>query len=359
MQTLRVIIITTGNEITDGDILNTTGPAIAKRLVEHGQILVKHILLPDDENAIAANIKLALQDSDIIITTGGLGPTSDDRTRFALATAIDQPLVFDETSWQMIVNRLNAIHLHVHPDNRQQALFPSDATIFPNANGTANGCGVTIDDKSVFMLPGPPHECLPMFEHDILPRLPQHHRPKLHWLLFGVSEGETAAMLDAALHTYTCQTGYRAEYPYLEFKVWADDAEVLEKIAAKVTPLLEDSLVNKINDKASDIVIKKLIANDCHYKIFDQASRGLLQATITTPDTCHKIEFVNDEKHADIILTGLAEYWQGQAAPAKTHLVLKFNHQSIQRECFYRGDRVKKFAVEWACWQLLKNQFFV
>src|SRR5262249_55359345 len=120
----KIAILATGDELTTGDILNTNGQIIAQTLKDHGFLMGMHVIASDDENEITEAINFLLHDHPILITIGGLGPTSDDRTRFALSRAINQPLVFNEASWNHITSRLTSLHLHVHEANKQQALFP-------------------------------------------------------------------------------------------------------------------------------------------------------------------------------------------------------------------------------------------
>lgn len=354
---LNAILIATGDELTDGDILNTTGPAIARQLAERNIAILKHIIVPDDQNTIQQVIEDALKEADLVFTTGGLGPTSDDRTRFALANAIDKELVFNEANWQSIVDRLSAYKLHVHPDNRQQALFPEDAEILPNPNGTAAGCCVTYGEKQVFMLPGPPNECLPMFRDHVLPKLSISQQYKLHWLLIGASEGEIAATIDAALKDINCQTGYRADYPYLEIKVWVNNPEDLMQCEKIAEPLVKNYLVSKENIPASITLREKIASENIEYKIYDAVTGGILQSLLDMPNTHTKVEFLSSAEQADIIMTGLENFWQGLPAPGHSEIHLQFNSFTATRKVFYRGDSIRQFAAEWVCWQLISGDF--
>lgn len=114
----------------------------------------------------------------------------------------------------------------------QQCLFPANARLFPNPYGTAMGCSYSWKGKVFILLPGPPRECLPMFNQDVLPLLLQTSRHSnkqiLRWRVFGLAESEIAQILEEALEGLDCQTGYRLETPYLEFKVRCK-RELIEK----------------------------------------------------------------------------------------------------------------------------------
>ncbi|MCD8524881.1 MAG: competence/damage-inducible protein A [Gammaproteobacteria bacterium] len=230
-----IALLATGDEIVAGDILNTNSQEIAHALFHEKMFVSQHQSVRDQEEDIARAILSLLEHNKALIITGGLGPTTDDRTRLALATAIQRPLYFDETVWQGILDRffIRYGQTEIPLSNRQQAFFPEGATIFPNRNGSAAGCLCLHDNKMIFMLPGPPHECLPMFHHYVLPALKaSQFMQNIHserWQLFGVSEAYIAEQLEYALQGLMCQTGYRAMSSYVEFKLFADHPEILTR----------------------------------------------------------------------------------------------------------------------------------
>lgn len=247
----NIAFLATGDEIVVGDILNTNAQSMANTLFHEQMYVTEHRIIRDDENNITQSILSLLENNDALIITGGLGPTTDDRTRFALAKAIQKPLLFSEETWQAILHRFKERYGttdNVPESNRQQALFPQGAEIFANPNGTAAGCFCHIQSKLIFMLPGPPHECLPMFSNYVLPMLQQKHfGQQFHfknWIISGVGEGFIAEKLEAALVGLGCQTGYRASADrVIEFKLFADDAATLNKGIDAVTAILTPYLL--------------------------------------------------------------------------------------------------------------------
>lgn len=244
---LRVGLLATGNEITEGEILNTDGQLIAQALTTNGFKIGLHIVTPDIDEDIEQALRFLLSSHHIVIITGGLGPTSDDRTRNALSAVTEQQLQFDEKSWQNICERIQQrLNREPHESNRQQAFFPQGATIIPNPNGTAAGCWIDHDNKIIFMLPGPPPECLAMFEAVVLPKLlnlkMRQQQTKLTWRLKGAVESEIAALIDEAVKDYPVKTGYRAASPYLDIKIYAeqnlDMTELLKIIQKIIAPYL-------------------------------------------------------------------------------------------------------------------------
>ncbi len=244
----NIALLATGDEIVAGDILNTNAQNIAQALFSRQMFISEHRVVRDNESQIIDAITSLLAYNDAVIITGGLGPTTDDRTRFALSKAIKRPLQLSEQAWQTIIERFvlrygyDSIE-HIPASNRQQALFPEQAIILDNPNGSAAGCFCLWQNKCIFMLPGPPHECLPMFNDHVLPELQtrqfgqQFYFKK--WLLFGVGEGFIAEKLEAALAGLNCQTGYRASANrQVEFKLFAADEKTLQQGIEAVTPIL-------------------------------------------------------------------------------------------------------------------------
>lgn len=241
-----IAFLATGDEIVVGDILNTNAQSMAKVLFDQQMHVTEHRIVRDDEDQIASAITELLRTNDAVIITGGLGPTTDDKTRFALAQAIQKPLVFSDDTWQAILSRFKERYGNtdnVPESNRQQALFPKDALILKNPNGTAAGCYCRLNNKLIFMLPGPPRECIPMFSDYVFPALQQAQFGQQfyfkNWIITGVGEGYIAEKLEAALTGINCRTGYRASADrVIEFKLFATDAETLQKGVEAVSLIL-------------------------------------------------------------------------------------------------------------------------
>lgn len=247
MQNPRIALLATGNEITEGDILNTDGQLIAQALAANGFAIGLHVVAPDNDEDIKNSLEFLLKSHQAVIITGGLGPTSDDRTRNALSAVTHQELQFDDFSWQCICERVQKrLGREPHPSNRQQALFPRGAHIIANPNGTAAGCWMSFQKKMIFMLPGPPRECLQMFQEIVLPLLLkqeiQNKKRKYSWRLKNAVESDIAAQIDEAVKNYAVQTGYRAESPYLEVKIYAEQNAELDQLIIVIKKIIEPYL---------------------------------------------------------------------------------------------------------------------
>ena len=167
----RVELITTGDELLLGLTANSHLAFIGDQLRRRGAMLARNVVISDDASAIGAQFRESWQRAELVITTGGLGPTCDDRTREVIAEALGQRLVHDPSIEAAIRERFARINRKMTENNLKQALRPERAEVLVNANGTAPGLWVEQDGRVLVMLPGPPNELLPIFEEQVLPRL--------------------------------------------------------------------------------------------------------------------------------------------------------------------------------------------
>jgi len=164
-------IIAVGTELLMGQISNTNAQYISRKLAELGINVYFHTVVGDNPERLKNTIKTALERSDVVITTGGLGPTKDDLTKETIAQAMNRKLVLYEDILKQIEDFFVKRHRVMYKNNEKQAYLPEGCIIIPNANGTAPGCIVEEAGKTVIMLPGPPKEMIPMFEDTVFPYL--------------------------------------------------------------------------------------------------------------------------------------------------------------------------------------------
>lgn len=162
---MKAEIITIGTEIMVGSILNTNSQYLSTKLVELGIDTFYHTSVDDNEERLTQVIKIALDRSDIILTSGGLGPTQDDLTKEVVARALGLELEMDEEARLELINRFTRNNRHMTENNLKQALRPKEAKFIRNDNGTAPGVYICKDNKKIILLPGPPRELIPMFEN--------------------------------------------------------------------------------------------------------------------------------------------------------------------------------------------------
>ena len=150
----KVSFLATGSEIITGEIVNTNSQQMAQILFEHGILCGDHLIVDDELANLSTGLKFLADRHRIVITTGGLGPTTDDRTRDVITAYFNQTLHFNEDSWNRIVKRLTERKRHIAESNRQQAFFPEQASIIPNLNGTADAFYVQHEQQIIIALPG-------------------------------------------------------------------------------------------------------------------------------------------------------------------------------------------------------------
>lgn len=168
---VRYELLTLGDELLLGLTANSHLTFIGQQLGRRGVQLDRNVTITDDAEAIARQFRESWARADVVITTGGLGPTCDDRTRDVLAEVLGQKLVFDPAIEQAMLDRFAAFGRKMTPNNLKQAYRFDRGEVIPNANGTAPGLWVEQDGRVLCMLPGPPNELQPMFVDQILPRL--------------------------------------------------------------------------------------------------------------------------------------------------------------------------------------------
>ena len=162
MTQLNTEIISVGTELLLGHITNTDARDISEMLSKIGINVKYHTVVGDNPERLRACVETAKRRADILITTGGLGPTCDDLTKQVLAEAFGLRLIRNEDEMKGLYDYIHNSP-HFTPNNFSQAMLPEGCTVFHNRWGTAPGCAFRAEGKTVLMLPGPPVECVPMF----------------------------------------------------------------------------------------------------------------------------------------------------------------------------------------------------
>jgi len=164
-------IIGVGTELLLGDIVNTDAQYLAQELAAMGIVIHYQEVVGDNPERMRACISNSVSRSDLVILTGGLGPTADDLTKEISCEVMGAELVLDEAILNKIKSYFNSKGIVMPESNAKQAYVPRDGIVFANRNGTAPGCAIEKDGKIVIMLPGPPRELKVMFEYEVKPYL--------------------------------------------------------------------------------------------------------------------------------------------------------------------------------------------
>lgn len=164
-------IICVGTELLLGDILNTNAQYLARELAALGIGVHHQQVVGDNPQRMRECMLRALNESDMIILSGGLGPTADDLTKEICCEVMGEKLVLDEDILEGIRSYFVSRGRQMADNNKKQAYVPENGIVFQNRNGTAPGCGIEKDGKLAIMLPGPPRELKAMFEKEVMPYL--------------------------------------------------------------------------------------------------------------------------------------------------------------------------------------------
>ncbi|MFE1201128.1 isocitrate/isopropylmalate family dehydrogenase [Streptomyces sp. NPDC058762] len=278
-------VVTVGDELLRGDLEDSNAGHASRMLAERGIPVRARHTVGDDEAGIADAVRSCLGRDDVVVVMGGLGPTSDDVTRGAVARALGRPLEHREEAWQAVVARLTRFGVAVHDDNRRQALFAEGAELLPNPNGTAWGCRAETQGSTVLMLPGPPRECLPMLEESLRDGLPHIPRPPETTTLFrrtlGVIEADAAALVDALVKEYggPARTAYRWHYPYVDIRVTCPPEDAGD-LARRLDATLARHVVTDRDRTAVQELAAVLDEHDVVLDVDDRLSGGLFAAEL-------------------------------------------------------------------------------
>lgn len=192
-------IIAVGTELLHGDILNTNAQYISKKMATIGVDVHYHTVVGDNATRLEKVFATALDRADILIVTGGLGPTKDDITKEVLAKYLGLPMVYDAQSEKRMKAMFEQRNREMTENNLRQAYFPQGAQIIENVNGTANACKVEHQGKVIYLLPGPPKENNPLIDQVVVPQLHESNNQvvinrKIRVTNLGESSSETLLM---------------------------------------------------------------------------------------------------------------------------------------------------------------------
>jgi nicotinamide-nucleotide amidase len=188
-------IIAVGSELLLGQIANTNAQFLSKQLAEMGVNVYYHTVVGDNPTRLKDAILLAQKRANLLIFTGGLGPTKDDLTKETISTVLDRSLTMDLEALHSIEDYYQKVNRVMSENNRKQALILEGSTVLPNRNGMAPGMFLSIGDLDYMLLPGPPKEMQPMFldfgRAAIMKQLKTHERIESRVLrFFGIGESQ-------------------------------------------------------------------------------------------------------------------------------------------------------------------------
>ena len=284
-------ILTIGTELTRGELVNTNGSWLGEQLTGLGYDVVEHLVVPDDSKRIQQSVKRLAGEASVLVATGGLGPTSDDRTGEAAAAAGGVPLVRDQATLERIRQRFAEHGREMPSSNAKQADVPEGARLIPNAWGTAPGFEMELDACCCFFLPGVPDEMKRLFLDAVAPRIAQTERlsHQVHLRSFGHTESEVGQRLDGIEQAHPGVTlGYRAHFPEIEVKVLAraegaaQAEDLSRRVAEEVRSRLGDAVYGDHGDTFPGAVGRSLRDRGATLAVAESCTGGLVGSMLTS-----------------------------------------------------------------------------
>ena len=308
---MRVELINTGSELLLGFTVNTHANYIARQLSDIGLRLVRQTTVADDRAEMRACVAEALTRSDIVLITGGLGPTSDDFTREVVAELIGCEMHRDESVVAQITERYRQRGLKLREQILVQAQIPVGAKVLANLHGTAPGLFFEHVGKQIFLLPGPPRELYPMFENQVLPRLP--HRDRLDCRVFKVArlpESTIEQLVAPALADLPeLELGYCARMGEVEVRVIAALATAAEA-ERRIRAALSENIFGTHDDQLEEVVVKMLGTAGQTIATAESCTGGLIANRLTNVSGASEVfpaGYVTYSNESKIRLLGVRE----------------------------------------------------
>ncbi|HZW32125.1 MAG TPA: competence/damage-inducible protein A [Isosphaeraceae bacterium] len=290
---MRAEIIAIGSELVSGQGLDTNSPWLSQQLGALGIPVAFHTTLGDDLEDHRSAFRAAIDRADLVIMTGGLGPTQDDLTREALAEVAGVPLVEDLASLEAIAAMFARRHRVMTERNRVQALFPRGAEPLPNPIGTAPGIWMRLGRATIACLPGVPSEMKRMFQEQVLPRLRELgaagrvivHR-KIN--LFGKGESEIEAQaMDLTVRGRVPEVGITAHDATISFRITAEAAtadearRLIEPTAELIYERFGSLVVGEDSDDVAEALVAQLTRTGSTLATAESCTGGLIAQLIT------------------------------------------------------------------------------
>lgn len=290
---MTVEIICVGTEILLGNIVNTNAAYLARRCADLGLTNYYQSVVGDNMERLVESIKLAAKRSDIVILSGGLGPTEDDLTKEAAAKFAKKPLVMDEACREKISTYFEIRRLEIPENNWKQAMIPDDAIVLDNNNGTAPGIVIETEQTRLILLPGPPNELIPMFEESVVPYLNKLSPDVIESQIVkicGVSESQVEMMIKDMIDKQTnptIATYAKTGEVHIRVTAMASGQKEATKLLKPVVKELKLRFGNDIYTTDSNVTLEKalvdlLAANEMSITCAESCTGGLLSARLVS-----------------------------------------------------------------------------
>lgn len=287
---MKAEIITVGTEILLGDILNTNTHYLSNELANMGVDVYYQITVGDNENRLLNQLEESFKRSDLVVLTGGLGPTEDDLTKEVCAKYFDLKMEFHQPSWDKIIEIHNRMKRIPTENNKKQAYFPVNSIILPNEHGTAPGCIMEKDNKTIIVMPGPPREMKPMFDNFVKPFLQKNSEDILKSKvirIIGVGEAKVESdlldliqkQINPTIATYAkdgeCTVRITAKGKTVE-----EVEKLILPVAEEIKNRFKETVYGEDETTIEDEVAKLLVKNNLTISVAESCTGGMVSSSL-------------------------------------------------------------------------------
>ena len=287
---MKAEIITVGTEILLGDILNTNCRYLSRELAAMGIEMYYQITVGDNEERLLKTLEESLNRSDIVICTGGLGPTEDDITKEVCAKYFGYELELHKPSLDAMIERFKHMNRVPTKNNEKQAYFPKEAYILKNDNGTAPGCIMEKEGKMIVVLPGPPREMESMFENYVKPYLSKLTDDVIEsevLRIIGVGESKVENDILDIIDSQTYPTiatyakGYECTLRITAKAKSVEEAkELIKPMSDEMKRRFGQSLYATGETSIEEVVSKMLVENNLKIAVAESCTGGMVSASL-------------------------------------------------------------------------------
>ena len=288
---MKTALLTVGTEILFGQIVNTNAAWLSQQLNDLGIDVMYHYSVGDNPKRLEERIYFAFHDCDMIITTGGLGPTQDDLTKEVIAKAMGDKIVTNQQCLEDLKGYYEKMGRHMTENNLKQADMPSTAIPLPNDQGTAPGFWLEKDGKIIAAMPGPPREMTNMFNKQIRPRLEKMQDSVIYYKIlraFALGESKMETMLlplidaqtDPTIATYAkegeCSLRIASKRPTFE-----QAEKAVADMEKKVMDIIGDFVYSCDDQELIEVVGNMLIEKNISISCAESCTGGLFAGALT------------------------------------------------------------------------------
>lgn len=286
-----VELISVGTELLLGNIVNTNAAYLSEKCAQLGLSCYFQTVVGDNAERLTYALQSAMDRSDIVILSGGLGPTEDDLTKEVAAKVCGKELVMHEPSKEALQSYFTERGIELTENNWKQAMMPVDGIVLPNHNGTAPGVVIEAEKSKVILLPGPPNELYPMFEESVVPYLEKLTDQVIcsqTVKICGIGESKAEEMVKDLIDAQsnpTIATYAKTGEVHIRVTASAADKKTANKLMKPVVKELKSRFGRAVYTTEEDVTLEKavadlLVANDLTVTCAESCTGGLLSARL-------------------------------------------------------------------------------